>query len=160
MRDESEAIQAIERYSDLVKRICFLYLKNQADTEDIFQTVFLKYILYSGIFESAGHEKAWMVRVTINACKDLLKSFYHKRMLPLDMLKEEASKEPESHGLLEVVLGLPKKYKDVIYLFYYEEYSAAEIAGIIGKKENTVYTLLARGRAMLKEKIGGDGFEG
>ena len=75
MRNEEEVNQAIERYADTVRRICMVHLKNLSDTEDIFQTVFLKYVLRSVPFESAEHEKAWIIRVTINACKDLLKSF-------------------------------------------------------------------------------------
>ena len=70
------------------------------------------------------------------------------------------AEERESHGeVLEAVLSLPVKYKDAIYLHYYEGYSAAEVGGIIGKKENTVYSLLSRGREMLKERLGGDGFD-
>ena len=69
MRSEQEARQAIERYADTVRRICMLHLKNHADTEDIFQTVFLKYALYPGAFESDAHEKAWIIRVTVNAAR-------------------------------------------------------------------------------------------
>ncbi|HIY07204.1 MAG TPA: RNA polymerase subunit sigma-24, partial [Candidatus Evtepia faecigallinarum] len=72
MRSEQEAIRAIERYGDTVRRLCMMHLKNHADTEDIFQTVFLNYVLSSVSFESDEHEKAWLIRVTINACKDLL----------------------------------------------------------------------------------------
>lgn len=75
MRSEQEANRAIERYADTVRRICMIHLKNHADTEDIFQNVFLKYVLSTAVFESEEHEKAWFIRVTINACRDLLKSF-------------------------------------------------------------------------------------
>lgn len=75
MRSEYEANRAIEQYADTVRRLCMIYLKNDADTEDIFQTVFMKYVLSSVVFENEEHEKAWFIRVTINACKDLLKSF-------------------------------------------------------------------------------------
>lgn len=76
MRSNQEVNSAIERYADTVRRICFVHLKNYSDTEDIFQTVFLKYALSSAAFENEEHEKAWFIRVTINACKDLLKSFF------------------------------------------------------------------------------------
>ena len=76
MRSEEEVNAAVERYSDTIRRICMIYLKNHADTEDIFQTVFLKYILNENTFENGEHEKAWFIRVTINACKDLLKNFF------------------------------------------------------------------------------------
>lgn len=159
MRTEQEADRAIEIYSDTVRKICMLHLKNESDTEDIFQTVFMKYILYSGTFENGEHEKAWFIRVTINACKDYLKSFFRSRTVPLDEITEIAKEMPEDYSeVLEAVLSLPKKYKDVVYLYFYEQYSAVEISKILGKNVNTVYTLLARAKAMLKERLGGDGF--
>ena len=79
MRSEEEVDLAIERYSDMVRRICLVHLKNNADTEDIFQTVFLKYLLYEKEFANEEHEKAWFVTVTVNSCKDYLKSFFKKR---------------------------------------------------------------------------------
>ena len=79
MRSEQEVNRAIERYADTVRRLCVVHLKNEADAEDIFQNVFLKYALSTGDFESEEHERAWMIRVTINACKDLLKSFFRSR---------------------------------------------------------------------------------
>ena len=159
MRTEQEADRAIEIYSDTVRKICMLHLKNETDTEDIFQTVFTKYILYSGTFENGEHEKAWFIRVTINACKDYLKSFFRSRTVPLDELAGIAKEMPEDYSeVLEAVLSLPKKYKDVVYLYFYEQYSAVEIGKILGKNVNTVYTLLARAKAMLRERLGGDGF--
>ena len=82
MRSEEEANRAIEQYADTVRRICMVHLKNEADTEDIFQTVFLKYVLHSVSFENPEHEKAWFIRVTINACRDLLKSFFSLQVRP------------------------------------------------------------------------------
>ncbi len=153
MRSEQEAVQAIERYADTVRRICMLHLKNYADTEDIFQTVFLKYALYSGTFESDAHEKAWIIRVTVNACKDLLKSFFRSRTVSLDSIGE-LPYEDEHREVLEAVLALPAKYRDVVYLFYYEQYTAAEIAAMLHRNENTIYTQLKRAKALLKEKLG------
>lgn len=160
MRSEEEASRAIELYADTVRRICILHLKNYADTEDIFQTVFLKYVLYSGAFESSDHEKAWFIRVTVNACKDLLKSPFRRRRASLTELEYVSQDlDIEYSEVLETVLSLPPKYKDVIYLFYYEGYTAVEISGILGKKVNTVYSLLSRGKKILKEKLGGEYFE-
>ena len=105
MRSEQEARQAIERYADTVRRICMLHLKNHADTEDIFQTVFLKYALYPGAFESDAHEKAWIIRVTVNACRDLLKSFFRSRTVSLDDVGEIACTD-EHREVLEAVLAL------------------------------------------------------
>ena len=159
MRSEAEAAEALENYADMVRRICFIHLKNYADTEDIFQTVFLKYVLHSGVFESREHEKAWFIRVTVNACKDFLKSFWRKNAVSLDDITEEAVGEDEQKEVLRAVLSLPTKYKDAIYLHYYEGYSAPEIANILGKNVNTVYTLLNRGRENLKTMLGGDALE-
>ena len=157
MRSEEEANRAIERYSDTVRRLCMIHLKNYADTEDIFQTVFLKYVLSRASFESEEHEKAWIIRVTINACKDLLKSFFRSRTVSLDQLLDQAAPQgPDHREVLEAVLSLPPKYKDVVYLHYYEDYTAPEISKILGKNVNTVYTLLNRARQLLKEKLGGD----
>ena len=160
MRSEIEISAALDRYSDTVRRLCMVHLKNMADTEDIFQTVFLKYALRSAEFESREHEKAWFIRVTINACRDLLRSFFRSRTVSLDELTEQAAPlEEENREVLEAVLSLPIKYKEAVYLHYYEDYTAPEIAKILGKNVNTVYTLLNRARGMLREKLGGDGDE-
>lgn len=160
MRSEQEAERAIELYADTVRRICMLHLKSYSDTEDIFQTVFLKYVLYSGEFESAEHEKAWMIRVTLNACKDYMKSFFRRHTVPLDEIQGMEAEIPEDHSdVLEAVLSLPVKYKAVVYLYFYEQYSAVEIGKLLGKNVNTVYTLLARAKGMLREKLGGEEFE-
>lgn len=154
MRSEEEASRAIDRYGDTVKRICMVHLKNHSDTEDIFQTVFLKYVLHAPDFDSPEHEKAWIIRVTLNACKDLLKSFFRSRTLPLDSLVEKPGQPaPEYSGVLEAVLSLPAKYKDVIYLYYYEDYTAEEISHILNKNVHTVYTWMNRGRQMLRHKL-------
>lgn len=157
MRSEQEVNKAIEQYSDMVRRLCMIHLKSYADTEDIFQTVFLKYVLSSVEFENAEHEKAWFIRVTINACKDLLKSFFHRHVTSLDEILEKPAQMREDHReVLEAVLSLPQKYREVVYLHYYEGYTAPEISRILGKKVNTIYTLLTRSKQMLREKLGGD----
>ena len=97
MRSEQEVNRAIQQYSDIVRRLCMIHLKNYADTEDIFQTVFLKYVLSSISFESEEHEKAWFIRVTINACKDLLKSFFRRCTVSLDEVMEQPAEQPLEH---------------------------------------------------------------
>lgn len=156
MRSEEEASRAIDQYADTVRRICMVHLKNYDDTEDIFQTVFLKYVLHTAPFDSAEHERAWIIRVTINACKDLLKNIFRRKTVPLDQAIEKPQEMRKDYSdLLEAVLALPEKYKDVIYLYYYEGYSAAEIGSILKKNVNTVYTLLTRARQILKTKLEG-----
>lgn len=135
-----------------------VYLKNSADTEDIFQNVFIKYTIRSPSFETDEHEKAWIIRVAINECKDFLKSFYKRKMLPTrpDLLlhQQTTSFSTGQSEVLEAVLTLHRKYREVIYLFYYEEYSAVEIAEILKKNVNTVYTRLARARDRLQARLG------
>ena len=157
MRSEEEAARAIERYGDMVRRLCLVHLKKPADTEDIFQNVFLKYVLSPVVFESPEHEKAWLIRVTINACKDLVKSFFRSRTVPLEELLDQPAPLSEEHReVLEAVLALPPKYRDAVYLHYYEGYTAAEIGKLLGKNTNTVYTLLTRAREQLRKTLGGD----
>lgn len=158
MRSEQDANRAIEQYAGLVRRICLMHLKNQADSEDIFQTVFMKYVLSSAVFQSEEHEKAWFVRVTINACKDLLKSFFRTHNVPLEDLTELPADTPQdTRDVLEAVLSLPKKYRNAVYLHYFEGYTAPEISKFMHKNVNTVYSLLTRSKKLLREKLGGDG---
>lgn len=157
MKSTREAERAVEQYADLVRRICFVRLNCREDSEDVFQTVFLKYLLYPGKFDCDEHEKAWFIRVTINACSDWRRRLRRRQSVPLDVLREEAAVIPQKElDLLEIVLALPEKYRDVIYLHYYEDYSAGEIAAILGRPENTIYTWLSRARALLRERLGGD----
>lgn len=159
MRSEEEAVRAISLYADTVRRICFVHLKSYADTEDIFQEVFLKYALSSVVFDSQEHERAWIIRVTINACRDLLKSAFRRRTVPMEELADLPDQTTREHReVLQAVLSLPKNYRDAVYLHYYEGYSAPEISQILGKKVNTVYTLLARAREQLRTTLGGDGY--
>ncbi|MCM1192151.1 MAG: sigma-70 family RNA polymerase sigma factor [Butyrivibrio sp.] len=160
MKSVEDLNRVMESYGDMVRRICFVHLKNRHDTEDVCQNVYMKYLLHTGFFENAEHEKAWFARVTINACTDLLRSLSRRRWVPLEVIAEEkASLDNSSAELLEIVLKLPEKYRNVIYLHYYEEYTAAEIAGILGKKENTVYTWLSRAKNILRDQLGGEWHE-
>lgn len=159
MRSEQEVNTAIDRYADTIRRVCMVYLKNSADTEDVFQSVFLKYLLSSQDFASREHEKAWFLRVAVNACKDLRKSFFRSHTVSLEELTDLPAQLPEDHReVLEAVLSLPRKNREVVYLHYYEGYTAPQIGQILGKNVNTVYTLLTRSRQMLREKLGGDEF--
>lgn len=156
--EREQAVQAaVERYGSTVRRLCMVYLKNEADTEDIFQTVFLQYFLHGTGLSNGEQERAWIIRVTINACKDLLKSAFRRRTVPLETaLNEAAVYDPQHREVLEAVLSLPSKYREVVYLHYYEGYTAAEIGTILHKNENSVYTLLRRAREQLKRKLEGE----
>lgn len=159
VRSEYAVQQALDRYGDTVRRICFCHLNTKEDSEDIFQEIFLKYMLSDTEFASPEHEKAWMVRVTVNACNDLNRRLFHRKTVPLDVIQElPASDDFRKRAVLSAVLSLPGKYKDVIYLHYFEGYTAGQIGQILGKRENTIYSLLSRGRNLLKEALGGEDF--
>jgi RNA polymerase sigma factor (sigma-70 family) len=157
MRSEEDIRTCIGQYADTVRRICVVNLKNQADTDDIFQNVFFKYAQDTTDFTSEEHRKAWIIRVTQNACKDLLKSFFYKNRVSMEEIKEMAVSASPSHPeVMEAVLQLPELYRETIYLYYYEGYSAVEIASILKKNVNTIYTTLDRAKKQLKEKLGGE----
>ncbi len=160
MRSEAEANRAIELYADMVRRICMLHLKSYADTEDIFQNVFLKYVLSSAEFENEEHEKAWFIRVTLNACKDLLKSFFRSHTVSLEeVIPADTGVTDDHREVLVAVLALPTNYRDAVYLHYYEGYTAVEIGRLLGKNVNTVYTLLNRAKGLLRQALGGEEVE-
>jgi RNA polymerase sigma-70 factor (ECF subfamily) len=148
----------LQKHSDMVRRICFMYLRNQSDVEDAFQDVFLKLLQNKIIFENEEHEKAWLCRVTINKCKDMCKSFWRNKVCSIEDMELPFEDKVESE-VMRSVLSLPPKYKDVIYLFYYEEYTVPEIAELLDQKDNTVYSNLHRARKLLKKKLGGTDFE-
>lgn len=146
---------AIEENADMVRRICFLYLKNIADVEDVFQEVFLKFFLNYSSFESDEHQKAWLCRVSFNKCKDLCKSFWHRRVVSIEGI-DIPYENVEQYELIKAVRELPADQKEVIYLHYYENLTIPEVAEIMKKNINTVYSTLRRAKAQLKKKVGDD----
>lgn len=151
--NEIEIRKVISDYGDTVYKIAFSYCKSRADAEDIYQEVFIKYFKHTEIFESNIHEKAWLIRVTINCSKSLLRSYWYKRIIPLEENLDISVYTDEQSDVLNAVLELPVKYREVIHLYYYEGYSTKEIASILSRKETTVRTQLQRGREMLKIKL-------
>lgn len=148
--------RAINQYSDMVYRIALTRTGTRENAEDIYQDVFLKYSEKSPNFDDFEHEKAWLIRVTINMTKNFNASSWNKRVVNLDEnLKFET---PEQTGVFEVVCNLPQNYKTVIYLMYYEGYKINEISKIMKIKEGTIKTWAFRARQILKEKLEG-GFE-
>jgi RNA polymerase sigma-70 factor (ECF subfamily) len=146
----------LDTYSKMLIKLTFTYVKNIPDAEDIVQDVFVSLMKRKDGFEGEEHEKAWLIRVTINKCKNHLKSSWNRLNVPLN---EEISYLPEEHNeVLSVVLSLPEKYRTVIHLFYYENYSMNEIAKMLAKRPATIGTWLSRGRNILKIKLIG-GFE-
>lgn len=157
--------QKIESYLATLYRIAFLQVKNAEDAEDVVQEVFCQYIRTDMDFESEDHERAWLIKVTLNACRKLWRSawYRHKASMPEDVfLTEEGEgslpenayiRREASEELMKAVWGLPDKYREVIHLFYYEELSVKEIADICHRQESTVTSQLTRGRNILKKRL-------
>ena len=148
-----------ETYADAILRLSYTYLKNTHDAQDVCQTVFVKLLTEPRDFESAEHERAYILQMAANACKDLLKSPWRKRTCGLEACAEVPAPETGDGAVLAAVNQLPANYRSVIYLFYYEGYQAAEIGKILSVPTATVHTRLARGRAKLKDILGGYGYE-
>lgn len=146
---------AFEKYADMVYRLAFVRTKSRADSDDVLQEVFLRYMKISGNMQSEEHLKATLIRIAINCSNSLKASFWHKKTDPLDeaMLSPDT---PDGQNLLGEVLALPLKYRTVIHLHYYGGYSVEELAEITGSNPSTVKTRLSRGRALLKKALGND----
>ena len=156
--DAREAERLVNTYSDLILRLSYTYLKSTQDGEDFCQTVLLKLLTGEEAFKSLEHEKAWVIRTTINACKDELRAF-RRKAVPLDTVMETAAPEPPRSEVLDAVMALPEKYREAIYLFYYEGYAVKEIAALTGRSEAAVSAHLSRGRKKLRELLGGKEYE-
>ena len=158
--EESRVLECYQTYKDAVYKVAYSYCKDKSQAEDAFQEVFYKFMKRSPKFKTREHEKAWFIRTTINVCKDTLKSKWNRVVVQLEEWDSDRAFQEGSGDLFdelrEVILSLPEKYRDVIYLHYYEGYSAVEIGKLLGRSENTVYTWLSRARAALKDKLGGD----
>jgi len=153
--DQQEIRAIYARQVDTVYRVCYTYMGNATDTEDAVQDVFLKLIRSGQRFNDQEHEKAWLIRVAANHCKDLLKAASRKNS-PLDAAPEPVAPVEELDTTLEVVNSLEPKYREVIYLYYYEGYSSAEIARMLGQPASTVRNNLHDARLILRSKLGGD----
>ncbi len=162
---QMECIDAMNRHGNMVMRIALNYCKNKYDAEDITQDVFCKLVRVTQIpsakkdsvltFNDEEHLKRWLIRVTINECKSMLITPWHKKTSFLEDVekREGAYESKEKSDLYEIVMKLPRKYRIPIYLYYYEEYSTKEISEILEMKEATVRAQLMRGRNILKKKL-------
>lgn len=152
VRTEEEFCKIYQQYVDMVYRICFLYLKSKSETEDTVQNVFLKLFVSTKEFSSENHLKTWLIVTASNECKNNLKHWWRKNT-SLDQIEFWKKETPDE--TLEQLLSLPKKYKIVLYCFYYEGYQTNEIARMLNMKEATVRSYLHRGRIYLRQMIEG-----
>ena len=139
----------------MVYRVALHALGSPADGEDAVQEVFLRLYTYSKPFEGDEHLRRWLLRVTVNVCKNTLKSRWRRRRVSLDEVGEiPVFDRPEDGALYKAVLSLPEKYRVVLYLYYYEELTTVQIAQALGVKQSAVTTRLSRARGLLKNKLG------
>ena len=154
---DPEYISAIyQRHIKLVYQICLLMLKNVPDAEDAAQTVFRKLLERQPVLRNSEHEKAWLLRVTINRCKSFFRSAWQRKTTGLEDDFPDTPFTPDETAVVEAVNRLPKKYRQVIYLYYIEGYATGEIAAILEMPQNTVLSQLARARKLLKTALKGE----
>ncbi|WP_342481765.1 sigma-70 family RNA polymerase sigma factor [Paenibacillus sp. FSL L8-0340] len=151
---EKYITEMVRKHSDMVLRLALAYVRNMADAQDICQDVFIRLFQHHPEFADQDHERAWMIRVTINRCKDMLRSPWKRYISALER-PELPIPEAEEREVVSAVLKLPVKYRIVIHLYYFENYSTAEIAAMLQYKEGTVRTQLKRARERLKAVMGG-----
>ncbi|WP_295066671.1 RNA polymerase sigma factor [Ruminococcus sp.] len=156
MNNDSTALYAFRKYGNTVLRAAFAFCGSYAEAEDIVQDVFLSLHTTPRSFNDDEHLKAWLLRVTINKCKNLRRSFRFSRTCSIDELEQSEAIygiSTEGRELRRQISELPRKYAEVIFLYYYEGYSIKEIAEITEKNENTVGSLLKRGREKLRAEL-------
>lgn len=147
--------QTVHKYSQTVVSVCIMRLKNYPDAEDCFQNVFFKLFSSSPDFSDEKQLKAWLIRVAINECNNLLRK--NKRLITLDEARKvSVNFEEDRHDISWALMKLPQKYSDVLYLYYSEQYKINEIAEILEIGESAVKARLKRGREKLKALYGGD----
>lgn len=155
MKPEQMA-EIYDKYCNDVYRMAFAYCKNKADAEDIMQEVFIRRFSTDAVFEDEAKEKSWLLKVTVNKCKDMFRSLRYRYSMTSVPLEEAdlVYETPEESEVYHAVMSLAPKYRTVIHLFYYEEYSIKEISSIVGISETAVQTQLFRGRKKLKDILG------
>ena len=160
-KSAADAAAFVQRYSGMILRLCSPYSLGRADAQDICQNIFLKLLQSDCRFDSEGETRAFIIRMTVNECKDVLKSGWRRRSVPLDeLIEREVPFLPEENtGVLAAVQRLPVKYREAVYLYYYEGYHAEEIAAMVGAKPAAIRQRLARAREKLRKELEGSGYE-
>lgn len=154
---ETDGIAEVyERHVGMVYRICYAYLKNPADTEDMVQNTFLRLISHGPHFESPQHEKAWLIVTASNLCRDFHRHWWQRRASMEEYENVQTAPPRDADETLQALLDLPDKYKTAMYLYYYEGFDSTEVAQMLKKPRSTIRTYLYRGRKILKIRLGGE----
>ena len=151
MRTNAEIERVVNEYATMLLRVAYSQLNNRAEAEDTVQEVLLKYMEKAPIFQSEEHEKAWLLRVTVNHCKNHLASSWFRKRADLD--EGIPALDNAELEVVSAVAALPAKYRAVVHLYYFEGYSTKEIAEILHSRPNTVSSRLSRARALLAKAL-------
>ncbi|HET7657476.1 MAG TPA: sigma-70 family RNA polymerase sigma factor [Bacillales bacterium] len=160
----------LDEYGEGIKRFILSYVKDASATDDLVQDVFLKVYLKMDTFEDRSALKTWIYRIAINRCKDYFRSWHYQKVKltqKLDLFNLKSGETPEEFllqksedlSLAREILSLNSKYREVILLYYYRDFSISEISELLQLKESTVRTRMQRARTQLKAKLGGDDLE-
>lgn len=149
-RPDDDIEKIVHTYGNMLFRLCLLSLGNASDAQDVVQETFIKYLYKTSGFRDNEHKKAWLIKVATNRCRDILRFRSRHQMINIDEINEFKAEESDS-GILDELLSLPEKFRLVLFLYYVEEYSINDIAGIIGKTPSAVKMRLKKGRQLLKE---------
>ena len=153
--DKTSFTAAVERYQDTVYRVALHVLASPQDADDAVQEVFLRLYTAQKPFQGEEHLRRWLLRVTVNYCRDVLRSPWRKRRASLEEVPlPPVFQQPEEEALYQAVMALPEIYRIVLVLYYYEELSAREIGTLLNLETSAVTTRLSRARAKLKEQLG------
>ncbi len=140
----------MQTYGNMLFRLCLITLGNASDAEDAVQETFIKYLQKAPIFDNDEHEKAWLITVATNKCRDVLR--FRKRHPVVDVEEiKELVKESSDSGVLDVLMTLPDQFRVVLVLYYVEGYGTADIARMIGKTASAVKMRLQKGRKLLRD---------
>lgn len=151
---EQSSVQRIfEEYGEMLYKICIVMLRNAHDAEDAVQDVLIKYMVKKPVFDTDGYEKAWLIRVAMNLCKDWLRFKRKHPQTDIESLHTTYAEESEERKVLEVLMNMPPRYKEVLLLYYFEEYKSHEIGKMLRITESAVRKRLERGRNILKKSL-------
>lgn len=156
---QEEMAALYRRHVSMVYQICLMLLKNVPDAEDATQNVFRKVMEQDKPFRDPEHEKAWLIVTARNECRDQLKHWWRRNRESETALLHASSRQPEDNGLKELIWELPEQDRLVLYLYYYQGYTAQEIAELLGKNPSTVRTWLVRARKKLKLRMEAEGYD-
>lgn len=156
----AEIEDMVKRYGNMIFRLALVKMKQKESADDIFQEVFVRLIKLRNRLENCEHEKAWMIKTTLNCCKDMWKSAWVRRVVyeGLDSANADNNMIEKDDGIYTLVLKLPDKYRVIVHLYYYEEFNIKEIGDMLKMNSNTVSTRLKRAREILKKELVKGGF--